>query len=114
MTLIAIFTFMALVLMVIGFFKPDPLVWMLNVIMWLVWSYFAYNEAVALNLTNSYIPTALAIIGAGFTFYSIYKTIAVILNALRNRPQPLSADQQYEEDKQFNARHIYSITRRRF
>jgi hypothetical protein len=100
-------------LFIIGFWKEDPVVWFLDTIFWLVESYLLWSQASAAGFANTYVPTALALIGASFTLVSLYKAIAsviAIMNERRSR-RPIAAS--YDEEKAINARRIYDITRRR-
>jgi hypothetical protein len=101
----------ALVVMGYGFWKEDLVAWLIDTIIWLIWAYMAYNYGEGAFPDNTYMGTALAILGGAFVLLGIYKDFSCISKLLKDRrgPPPMS----YDEEKEANRRHIYDITRRR-
>jgi len=114
MILLGLLTALALSLFVVGFFKPDLVVWLIDTVLWLIWAYMAYNQAVAENVggANTYIPTALALVGAGFVLACIYKDFAIIISMVKKSTKRMDASAQYDDEKRRNQQHIYNITKR--
>ncbi|MEM3490394.1 MAG: hypothetical protein QXO75_12195 [Nitrososphaerota archaeon] len=77
-TIVGVVTGLAVTMLVLGFFKNDLTIWLLDTVLWLVWSVLIYNATISyeLQLYNTYLPTALAILGAGLTLVGVYKSIA--------------------------------------
>ncbi len=110
MNLTIIIGFIGLVLMAFALWHKDLVIWILDTILWLVWSYLAVNYTNSLtDLSNSYIPTAVGMLGAGLVLLCVYMDIATVIHNRKKRPQPMS----YDEEKEIQRQHIYNITRRR-
>jgi len=114
-TIVGVVTGLALVLFVLGFFKNELTIWLLDTVLWLVWAFLIYNATIFYELEpyNTYLPTALAILGAGMTLIGVYKSVAAALALSKARQRP-SADDLYEEEKRHYRDYISSITRRQF
>lgn len=110
MILFVVLTIVALVLLGMGLWREDLVIWVLGTIIWFIWTYITVNYAIAIGSTsNTFIPEAVGLMGVGFVFLCVYKDFSVTLQLLRNRKHPLS----YDEEKLQQQNHIYNITRRK-
>jgi hypothetical protein len=111
MTLAIVIGFIALTLFIVGFFKEDLVLWVIDTLLWFVWSYLIYNIASATPITgNSYIPTAVTLLGAGLVLVCIYKDFSIIISSMRARRS--SPGPTYDEDVQRLRDQIRNRTRR--
>lgn len=100
-------------LLIVGFWREDPVVWFMDTVLWLIESYLLFEQAVNASFSNTYMPTAFTLIGVGFTLLSIYKAIAAIIAILNKRRASLPHMLTYDEEKEANRRRIYDLTRQR-
>jgi hypothetical protein len=92
---------------VIAFIFKNALLHMVAMIAWIVGAVILYNQNY--NFGNTYIPVALAVIALAMVLVHVVMFVGLITNMLKNRPHPLTYDQ--EKLKQQND--IYNRTRRK-
>jgi hypothetical protein len=97
MTLVAIIGILALTLTVVGFFRNDLVLWIVDTLLWFVWAYAVVNWIISSPVPgNSYMPEAVGLLGASFVLLCIYKDFSLIIASIRSRrPSP---GPTYDED----------------